>query len=203
MRGGIMSLSNWVMVLVFISGLGGAIYLKLYQQHNRSEVPVAARDLPAFQLIHSEDLTLKSFPHFKLKPGFIPSKKDLIGHYALNKIPQGQPFQKEKVGPEVDSVYLAKACIINLPTAPKQIIGGTLEAGNSADLFFPERNDSSGTSPGYVFENILIMAVHNNQAYQQPASVRGALVIALPREYLNEFISHFTDESVYFILKRN
>ena len=155
-------------------------------------VAVPNADLPAYHLLRAVDLTDKALAASSIPKNVVAAQSDLIGKYTLVPLPAGKEILDTQVHSVPDPALISNTVAVGIPATPAQVMGGTLEAGETIDILLvsPASETSRGPTPS-VFEEILVLDVRavpesqsaKNGAVSQPF----VLVIALPVDQRLDF----------------
>lgn len=143
------ALAALALLLVLVGGLGSALIA--YRSGHRTDVLVAARDIPAGQRITARDLTVARVASDDASVANAGTKSAYVGSYATTTVPKGtlvngDMFRAQGVVP--DGAQLVGVVV------PKSQLPENVETGSVVSVYFVQgkggqssSSDNSGTVP--------------------------------------------------------
>lgn len=203
----LMPLSSWLALVVFLVGIGGALYLRWHEAQSNIRIPVPVRDLPMYYQIQPDDLVQQTHSSRQVTSATLRETTQIVGRYTLAEVPQGKPLSDVQLGPGVNTMLISNTVAIGIPATTATVLGGNLQAGDVVDLFFvPVTSDIQPSPTPAMFKNLLVLDVKTVIAEKAADSLQPhppyIVVIALPMDRRDEFVAHSTTEMMW-LTRRN
>jgi Flp pilus assembly protein CpaB len=188
----LMPLEGWLALLVFMVGIGGALYLWWHEAQTSVSVSVPVRDLPAYHQIQASDLTQKPHPARDLTSITLRNSGQIVGRYTLSPVSQDYLLSDGQLGPVVKASLISGTVPIGISVTPSTVLGGNLQAGDIVGVFLvPTVAETQTTVVSSLFEGLLVLDVKsppNDQACSEEISDDSfIIVVALPADRAREF----------------
>jgi Flp pilus assembly protein CpaB len=203
----LMPLSGWLALVVFLVGIGGALYLWWHETQSNIRIPVPVRDLPMYYQIQPNDLVQRTHSSRQVTSTTLRETTQIVGRYTLVEVPQGKPLNDVQLGPGVNTMLISNTVAIGIPATTATVLGGNLQAGDVVDLFFaPVASEGQFSLTPPMFENLLVLDVKTVIAEKAADGLQPhpsyVVVIALPIDRRGEFVSHGASETMW-LTRRN
>lgn len=137
-------LSSFVILAISVLALLGAAYLTFGE--NRTEIYVAAVDLPAYHQLTQADVRKKSVSARELPEGATTERDALIGRYTLSWTMQEEPLRLNQLGPRLGPQAISGS-VLALPANSETTLGARLGRGDIVDVLLSPQSDMAIDPP--------------------------------------------------------
>jgi Flp pilus assembly protein CpaB len=150
---GFIRLRKLVALLTGFWGAAGAISLGWYDYQSGVMIPVPQKDLSAYHLIQTEDLTQQQFPQDRISTSVVRDSQGIVGHYTLIKVSHGQPISSDQL---IAGDRLKDHRMIGISATSAMTFGAHLQTGDLIDLtLVPAKSESTASPSPISFKDIL------------------------------------------------
>jgi Flp pilus assembly protein CpaB len=143
---------------------------RLAQEYRTADVPVAARDIAARQVVGPEDVAVETLPQARVDLHAVRNPGEIVGKAALQPIPAGAQIRAEwLIDPRLLLGPGERAVAVPV-SDQSQIVGNTLSPGDLVDVYFV----GDANVPGQLLvqeARILEMRTREGQPLQVPGKV--------------------------------
>ncbi len=155
------------------------------------EMPLPAKDLPAYYVIKSEDVTKEQVSKSLIPADAVQKKDDLVGKCTLKPLSALQPVRSALV---VDPQRLKGTAAVGISVSLANVLGESLRAGDCIDVVLVPPQTEHELSPQLVFfENLLVMDVKQADKSSKTEHIEGdpsfVIVLAVPVNKKVDFLT--------------
>lgn len=137
-------LSSFLILTVSVLALIGTAYLT--SGENRTEIYVAAVDLPAYHQLTQADVRKKSVSARDLPESATTERDALLGRYTLSYTRQEEPLRLNHLGPRLDPQAISGS-ILALPANSETTLGAQLGRGDIVDVLLSPKSETAIGQP--------------------------------------------------------
>lgn len=164
----------WIIFALLLIG-----FLVVFSRKPTRKVIAVARDVPAYHIFRSIDLTFKRVREDELQDGAITSADLVIKHYARKSLHAGEVMLANQVGPEADERLISNTLKVEIPLENILSASGNLVAGDVVSIAAAPSPDAA---PVPVISEVLVLDVEST-----PPNAR--LTLAIPLNAWPDFLA--------------
>jgi Flp pilus assembly protein CpaB len=172
-------------LLVFVAIIG---YLAVYSQATRrTDVLVAARDLPAGTILHSSDVRSVGLAGDRsVLAGLVPSRQlgFVAGRRLTSAVPTGVPLSRGALAGRS-----AAPAAFTLAVSPLHALGGELRAGDRVTVLATFESPSGAAQTRAIARDLEVLAVGSAPSGLDRASATLPVTLALPDPSLSSALA--------------
>jgi Flp pilus assembly protein CpaB len=149
-----------VLIIIAISvAISSAWGLTIWasQQQEMEQVLVVARDIPAYTVLKSEDLTWRNVPVGRREVGTVKDIREAVNKIALQPLYRYEQIRIERLGSS-PLVLNPNERAISIPIDPITSVGMDIEPGDKVDVYWVRSPDISTI---LIAENAVILSIGN------------------------------------------
>jgi SAF domain len=181
-------LLSWAYWLIFVILVPVVALWMANKPAQRMDLPVLARDLPAYHVIVAQDIITSTVDAGIVLNDTVHDPHTLVAHYTRDPIAAGHPIPAQAIAAVAEQRLISNTLAIALLADRATILGGQLRAGDIVRLATVPLTDTA-SAPAIVFDRVLVLDVKSSN----DAPV---VILAIPADRLLEYLARIRSAAV-------
>lgn len=148
-----------------------------------AEIPVAARDIQAFETITPSDLDWKTIPADAVDPAWITSPDEVLGKAARTLLLSGEPIHAGKLM-RAEEVLGGRYRMVAIPTDLISAAGGHVQPDDRVDLYHVPAGAAAPVTLLQSNVKVLDIRTMSNKPYRIGGTTSGGVTVSIAGEQL-------------------
>lgn len=161
---------------------------RMYTRSVQTDVPVFARDVPAFHVIEPNDLVTKKFNAREVTADTVRDPSALNRHFTQNAIKASQPIHKREVVAIPDQSLITNTVAVPFAANSQVIFSDLLSAGDVVSLaVMPKSVSTSATE--IILDSVLVLSMDSTGSGK-------VITLALPADRWSKYLPQSQEATV-------
>ncbi len=178
-----------VAFLVCIALVGAAVLWAWHKVPAEVEGPAAARDIPPYHIITSDDLTTTRFRLDAAARSTLTDPQKILNHYTRVPIPEGSAFRADQFAPIADTQSLSGTIAVAITATGTTILLEQFRAGDQVDVSTMPVSGTNASAAVPLLSSVWVVDAPTN-------GPNPTVVLAIPAERLSDYVAKTRNASI-------